>query len=87
MTTFATVIQAAIPGADEALCDHVLCGRTPFPAGPVSAQMLYKAASTFGRAIKNNIRLCDWCDNPVQSGKDTCSRCADIFARMRNSHE
>ena len=87
MTTYATVIQAAILGADEELCDHILWERTPFPCASIPAKKLYKVASTFGRAIKNNIILCDWCNHRVQAGDFTCNRCTDMFTRMRNSYE
>lgn len=75
MTTYATVIQAAIPGADEELCDFILWERTPFPCGPVSAQSLFKTASGFHRAEKNNILLCDLCDNQATSDTDFCDKC------------
>ena len=75
MTTCLSVVQAAIPGADESLCDHILWERTPFPCGPVSARKLYRAASRFRRANANKIRLCDHCENKAQSGKYMCSRC------------
>ena len=48
--TFEDVIKAAIPGADEFVCDHVLWGRTPFPMGKVTARSLYRAASRLRRA-------------------------------------
>ncbi len=87
MTTISTVIQAAIPNADEALCDHVLWGCTPFPCGPISAQMLYKAASRVGRAAKNKIQLCDFCPNKAETGKWECSRCAAMFQKAREQED
>ena len=76
MTTYLAVIQAAIPNADAELADFILWERTPFPCGPVSAQKLFRAASRFRRANKNNIRLCDWCDNKAQDGEYLCNGCA-----------
>jgi hypothetical protein len=43
--TPAQIIRAAIPEADEVLCDHILWGRTPFPMGAITAQSLFKAAN------------------------------------------
>ena len=83
MTTMSRIIQAAIPSADETLCDHILWGQTPFPCGAISAQMLYKAASRVRRAAKNKIRLCDHCSNKAQTGKWECSRCNVMLQKMR----
>jgi hypothetical protein len=57
MTKIADVIKAAIPDADQSLCEHILWGRTPYPMGRVSARSLYQAASGFRRACDNSIRF------------------------------
>ena len=36
------IIQAAIPGADDGLCEHIIWGRTAFPFTPISAQNFIK---------------------------------------------
>lgn len=78
--TFGDVIKAAIPGADEVVCDHVLWGRTPFPMGKVTARSLYRAASRLRRATASKIQLCDFCDNRVLSGHFYCSRCCNSLS-------
>ena len=75
----AEIIQAAIPGADEAVCDHVLWGMTPYPCGQISAQSLYRAASRYRRAAANGRRLCELCDNLARDGAWTCQRCDDAL--------
>lgn len=76
MTTAIDVVRAAIPGADENLCDFILWEMTPYPAGKITAQSLYKAASRFKRASENNVRLCDFCENRAEPGQYMCSRCS-----------
>ena len=74
--TPAEVIRAAIPDADEALVEHILWGRTPFPCGPVSALDIYRAASRFARAKRNGLELCDCCDRLVIKNH-LCASCRD----------
>ena len=69
------IVSAAVPGASDEFCDYVLWERTPFPAGVVTAQSIYKAASRSARAHKNNRRLCDFCDNEVIAGAYLCHGC------------
>jgi hypothetical protein len=78
------VIQRAIPGAPEELCDHILWARTPFPVGRVTARSLYKAARGWDRAQARGIELCDFCDNRVPEGQRfLCERCSDALCRSR----
>jgi len=42
--THAEIIRKAIPNADDELCEFILWGRTPFPAGSITARDLYQAA-------------------------------------------
>lgn len=69
------IIRAAIPNATEELAEEILWGRTPFPIGRVSAKDLYKAASRFERAAKNEIALCDFCNNKVTGVYAVCDSC------------
>ena len=85
--TFAEVIRAAIPNADEATLDHVLWGRTPFPMGKVTARSLYKAASAFRRACEHGVQLCDFCDRPAVKGCWTCERCAAALSPTANQKD
>ena len=85
MTTFLSVVQAAIPSADAELCDFILWERTPFPCGPVSARSLFKTASRFHRAEKNKIRLCDMCDNQANSDTDFCDKCLLVALEQGDS--
>ena len=79
------IIKAAIPGADDSLCEHIIWGRTPFPCGAITAQSLYKAASRYARATKNKIRLCDFCDRVAEPDGWCCGSCRDALARVRGS--
>jgi len=76
MTKMDAVIKAAIPAADQELCEHILWGRTPFPMGKITARSLYKTASGFSRAGKNGTPLCDHCDNRADHNDVTCIKCA-----------
>lgn len=69
------IVRAAIPGADEAVVDFILWGRTSYPFGTVDAKRLYLAACRFDRAGKSGIQLCDWCDNKVEEGNSCCVSC------------
>ena len=75
MTTVAEVVRAALPDANEELCDFILWCRTPFPAGAISAKSLYQAARRWGRAQDHNLRLCEMCDRLAEPGKDLCQNC------------
>jgi hypothetical protein len=78
---FCDVIRAAMPGADDATCEHVFWGMTPYPVGRVTAQSLYRAASRLRRAGANNRRFCDWCHNLAQPGRWTCKSCDAALGR------
>ncbi len=77
------IIRAAILGAGDEICQHILWGRTPFPFAVVTAQALYKAASGFHRANTNGIQLCDHCHNPAMENKWMCKQCAGALASVR----
>jgi hypothetical protein len=80
--TAADCIRAAIPGADDALCEHIVWGRTPFPFTKLSVRDLYRAASRFKRAQDHGLRLCDWCDNIAADGWN-CQACIDALSLRR----
>lgn len=77
--TGAQIIRAAIPGADDGLCEHILWGRTPFPVGRVTARDLYRAASGFHRAAVKGVQLCDFCEKPVDPDAYVCERCSNAL--------
>lgn len=68
------VIKAAIPGADESLCEYVLWERTHYPFAPLTAREIYRAANRFKRAADANKRLCDLCDRLATEGY-LCDQC------------
>ena len=81
--TAADIIRAAIPDADARLCEHILWGRTPFPCGRVDARGLYRAASSWRRAVAHDIRLCDMCDRIAMHGDILCRTCDESLKRAR----
>lgn len=78
--TPADCIRAAIPEADDALCDHIVWGRTPFPFAKLSARDFYRAASRFKRAQDRGVRLCDFCDNIAIDGWN-CNACNEALSQ------
>lgn len=68
------IIKAAIPDADEKLCNFILWNRTPFPFA-LNPRQLYKSASGYFRAESNGRTLCDFCSNEAESGDYTCIAC------------
>jgi hypothetical protein len=75
VTTVLDVVRAAIPTADEALADHVLWGRTPYPCGPTSARAIYRAASALRRAGARGVALCEFCHRIARPGEWECESC------------
>lgn len=69
------VVRAAIPGASEQLCEHVLWSRTAFPFGHVGPRDLYRAADRLRRATEKGIELCEFCDAITEPDKMACRRC------------
>jgi hypothetical protein len=78
------VIQAAIPGATMEQCDYILWERTPFPAGDITARLLYRAASSFRRAIEHKIMLCSFCHNKVFGDESECFKCTEALSNLRS---
>lgn len=68
------VVRAAIPEADESLCEYVIWGRTPYPCSPLTAKDVYRAAYRLKRATDSGKKLCDWCDRLATQG-DLCDKC------------
>lgn len=79
--TPAQIIRGAIPDASDALCEHILWGRTPYPCGQITAKSLYRAASRLRRAAESGRHLCDFCDNLAEAGSDLCGDCASVLRR------
>ncbi len=78
------IIRNAIPSADDELCNHILWGRTPFPAGSITARDLYQAARRLDRATKNKKILCELCDRIAAENSYTCLHCDDVLSKLRN---
>ena len=72
--TIEQVIKNAIPDATKSEMVYILWFRTPFPCGSITARSLYKAAPAYLRAYNNDVKLCEWCHNKVDT-KTLCSRC------------
>ena len=81
------IVQKAIPGADDALCDHIVWGRTGFPSFWKSgdpAREIFEAARRFKRAEANGRRLCDHCDREVTDGNYCCPSCSGALEQARS---
>lgn len=78
------VIRAAIPDADENLCEHVIWGRTPYPCRALSAKDIYRAAHRLKRATDAGRRLCDWCDRLAVQGS-ICNTCRSALRSNEGS--
>lgn len=81
------IVQAAIPNATDSVIAHVLWGRTPYPCGRITAQLLYRAASAWRRACEKGLRLCDFCHRVAEPDKWTCTQCREGFERCRREVE
>lgn len=69
------VIRAAIPGADDELCDYVLWKRTRFPFDG-SPRTIYECARRWQRS---RVPLCETCDRPALKDQWHCDRCSKIL--------
>jgi len=69
------IIKAAIPGASDALCEHIVWGRTAYPFAQITAKGFYQAASRYKRAHDHGFSLCDCCDRKVDRGHSVCPSC------------
>jgi len=85
MTTIAEVIRAAIPTADESLCDHILWGRTAYPFLTLGAKDIYRAAYRWRRAHEHGLSLCDFCDRVAEPHEYICTHCREALARAREA--
>jgi len=72
------IIRAAIPDANDSLCEHILWGRTPYPMGRITARSLYRAADRFRRAQENGVQLCSFCDNAADGM--ACRKCDAVLS-------
>ena len=81
MTTVGEIIRAAVPDANEEMCDWILWSRTPYPCGNVTAQSLYRAANRVRRCREHNRKLCEMCDRAITWNAHICSRCEAALAR------
>ena len=77
------IVRAVIPNANNEVVDFLMWNRTPFPIGPTPTKSIYRAASTWQRACKNKIALCDFCDNKVAT-KFLCVKCDSALKSALN---
>lgn len=87
MTDIRDIIRAAIPDADDALCEYIVWARTHYPMAPVAAQMLYKAALQYRRATDKGLQLCEFCDrlaeNQTEQCLPTCAHCRTVLQNAK----
>lgn len=76
-STPSDIIRAAIPGASDDVCQHVLWGRTPFPFKKLTARDIYKAASGYIRSARRGTYLCDHCHRIADYDIYECVGCHD----------
>ena len=72
-----------MPDASSNDMEYILWNRTPFPF-KIDAKTLYKAAARTARARRNNIILCDHCDNKIEQGNFECTKCRFALDAARN---
>jgi len=83
----AYVVRCGYPNASDAIVEHVLWGRTPFPFDPkLTMKLIYKAAYALYRADKKGIQLCDFC-NRIATNTGRCKRCEDDWTRISNGEK
>lgn len=81
--TPAEIVRRAIPTADDALCEHIVWGRTPFPCGAITARDLFYAALRWQRAMRSGRRLCEMCDRLAMRNDWLCRPCDEALQRAR----
>ena len=74
------IIKAAIPDADETVCDLILWERLPYPFAKLTAKDIYKAAHRFKRVAAKGGRLCDFCEKLVERDNRTCDICKNSLS-------
>ena len=77
--TIAEIVSTVNPNATKEDMEYIVWTRTPFPFGILSVKILYEETSRYFRAKKNNIRLCDFCDNIAMSGDIVCKKCDNLL--------
>jgi len=82
MTDVLSIVRCAIPEASEGLADHILWGRTPAPCIPLTAKILYHAASRWKRAEQHGLTLCECCDRLAVTDRSLCAPCAAALERV-----
>lgn len=80
--TAADIIRAAIPDADDELCDFIVWARTPFPMTRTNAREFFRAASQWRRAQAKGNQLCDRCDRIAEPDHWQCAPCRDALQRL-----
>jgi len=76
------IIRKAIPTASDALCEHLLWSRTPFPFSQITARMLYKAAHRYKRVQEKGLVLCALCNRITDPEIGcVCARCHEVLYR------
>lgn len=68
------VIKTVFPDAHIDVCEYIIWNRTAYPF-EIKAKTLYKAAARYKRCLKNDICLCDYCNNKIDKSKYVCDNC------------
>jgi hypothetical protein len=80
------IIKAAMPNATPGMINYIIWSKTPFPFREVTPKMLYSAAYRLYRAHKNNIFICELCDNKLQPDDNLfCEKCCGMLRRAENN--
>jgi len=69
------IIKAAIPNADDELCEYIMWTRTSYPFDTITPKVLFSAARRFKRASDNKIKLCELCDRIADFDNCVCAKC------------
>lgn len=79
--TVSAIVKEYFPDATEDFIEHVLWGRTAFPAGTVSGtyeEDVRQACIVLKEAQGKGIELCDMCDRPAIINR-LCESCYDTL--------
>jgi hypothetical protein len=77
------VILKAIPGATEALCEHIFWARTSSPFVQLTTKTLFKAAARWRRAELHGLTLCEFCDRLAVVGDSLCPQCRRALSNAK----
>lgn len=78
------VIRAAIPEADDNLCEWILWERTPFPF-TLTVRGLWTVSWRMKRVFDKGLKLCELCDRLAEEDNSLCKPCSKHF--KERAHE